>query len=241
MSTKAFDNPAKLVNADDLRTPVQIVGANDLTTEIAEDPEAFAKWQRQTRVAGALKISHDTDAMRERWSHACKVSEQDEAIEMLRRFEHRGKDPVGAMLSGRPGRGKSHLAGRTTQRLRELGEPAVWISTSRMLDDLRDLARGDNAALSVTRYRERLETALWLVMDDLGAERPTDFALEQICTLLDARFNNRDRCKTLITTNLETTDLYDRLGPRAASRLVGLCKGAIVAVPGDDLRLKGVA
>ena len=235
--TGPFNNPAALVGADDLTGPVTLIGVNDLTPEIVEDEATFRAWQSKTRVAGAELISHDTPGMHDAWTTRQEHPGQRNAIDLLMRYEWARREPTGVLLIGRPGRGKSWLAGRSTLRLRALAEPVVWISVARMLDDLRDAARGEQAGLSVTRYRQRLEEASWLVLDDLGAERPTDFAREQLCTLFDTRFDHRKTRKTLITTNLDVEELEDRLGPRATSRLFGLCKNACVEVTGTDLRL----
>jgi DNA replication protein DnaC len=51
-----------------------------------------------------------------------------------------------------------------------------------------------------------------LVLDDLGKERPTEWALEQLFAVINARY---DACKPLIvTTNYGGTDLVRRLTPK---------------------------
>lgn len=84
----------------------------------------------------------------------------------------------------------------------------------------------------------------WLVLDDLGAERPTDWALEAIATLIEERYVGQ--LQTIVTSNYSPSDLIARLGrsdpiigQRIVSRLVESC--LIVTIDRGDLRLKKAA
>ena len=56
-----------------------------------------------------------------------------------------------------------------------------------------------------------------LVLDDLGAEKPSEFSVATLYLILDRRINN---CRqTIITTNLEMQEIEQIFGARIASRL----------------------
>lgn len=80
-----------------------------------------------------------------------------------------------------------------------------------------------------------------LLLDDLGAERPTPFALECLYRVINYRYNHV--LSTIITTNL-TPDMLEKefnasgslLGGRLVSRLAGWVGDKKVILDGEDLR-----
>jgi DNA replication protein DnaC len=71
-----------------------------------------------------------------------------------------------------------------------------------------------------------------LLLDDLGAERVTDFAAGKIADLLDERYDRQ--LPTIITTNNTVEDIAKSYGARTASRL---STGLVLAMVGADRRL----
>jgi len=70
------------------------------------------------------------------------------------------------------------------------------------------------------------------VLDDLGAQRTTDWVREQMNLISNARWSNGR--PTIMTTNTGPDEITATLGPRAASRLLGGALG--IEVDGDDRR-----
>lgn len=71
-----------------------------------------------------------------------------------------------------------------------------------------------------------------LVLDDFGAEKQTEWALQTLYAVLSARIND---CRpTIITSNLSLTELH-RIDPRLASRLGGM---VYFKMEGDDRRIE---
>jgi len=56
-----------------------------------------------------------------------------------------------------------------------------------------------------------------LILDDLGSEKASEFAIQSLYLLIDRR--NRDLKPTIVTTNLSLNEIEDRLNGRIASRL----------------------
>ena len=79
---------------------------------------------------------------------------------------------------------------------------------------------------------DRIASVDVLILDDLGAERPTDWSNERLYSILNRRW--LDQRPTVATTNLQSKELAETLGERAYSRLVG---GACsIRLTGDDRR-----
>ncbi len=89
-----------------------------------------------------------------------------------------------------------------------------------------DIAQG--SLLTSTRCRE----CDLLVLDDFGAERVTDFVLEELERIVDWRY--RSMKPTAVATNFDFKTIIAKYGQRAISRWVGSC--IVVGVTGDDRR-----
>lgn len=80
-----------------------------------------------------------------------------------------------------------------------------------------------------------------LVLDELGASKPTDWVRDTMMQIINTRYN--DKKLTVFTTNFLDTRrapgdelLEDRIGVRLRSRLYEMCK--TVVIEGDDYRKK---
>ena len=85
---------------------------------------------------------------------------------------------------------------------------------------------------------KRAERYDLLALDDLGAERATDWALETLTRLIDTR--TMRGLPTVITSNYRLGELRDLwggvTGQRIASRIAGACD--IAHLGGEDRRLE---
>ena len=99
---------------------------------------------------------------------------------------------VGLLLWGNVGTGKTFAAHCVCNELLQRDEPvSVFItSLSRVLNS------GWDKSDTVTRIRD----APLVVFDDLGAERSSEYALENVFMMVDERY--RARKPTIVTTNL---------------------------------------
>ena len=73
-----------------------------------------------------------------------------------------------------------------------------------------------------------------LVIDDLGAERATDFVREELDRIVDWRY--RDRRPIAVATNLDDREIVAKYGWRAISRWTESCER--VRIEGPDHRAK---
>lgn len=126
-----------------------------------------------------------------------------------------------ALLHGGYGTGKTHLA---IAALNEFGRGHFWKAPD-MLDWIRQRAYGDGVGAEEALSGFREGTGL-LVVDDLGTEKNTDWAGEQMYRILDSRYDMG--LPTIITSNYD----FGRLDGRIKSRF----SGGLVVCEGVDLR-----
>jgi DNA replication protein DnaC len=157
----------------------------------------------------------------------------------------------GLLFLGLPGLGKTHLAAATLKRTIERTNcRGLFYTTPELLALIRNTY---NAAIKSTEsdvIRPVMEVPL-LVLDDLGAERPTDWVEETMNLIVNTRYNYRRA--TIFTTNYQLNlpqgglpfegkdwarfDLKERVGFRLFSRLQEMCE--FLALDGVDYRELG--
>ncbi|HUW15136.1 MAG TPA: ATP-binding protein [Anaerolineae bacterium] len=140
-----------------------------------------------------------------------------------------------ALLWGHTGSGKSHLAAAKFRQWWQLRGPfhyrhnpsPHWWDAASWLESMKEAYKsGENDA-------QRAVHASLLVIDDLGAERDTEWAVEQLGALLRNRYN--ERLPTVVTTNLNP-DQLGKWEPRVASRLLG-SDSLVIHLDVEDRRL----
>lgn len=162
--------------------------------------------------------------------------ENADALEQIRRWVDGYRDlPLPApALHGEQGRGKTHLLTAICTRLVREQEAQVMFRSARSL--LRELQRFDNE-VQVTATWERAKTVDVLALDDLGAQRATDWRHEQLAELIDERYE-RD-LPVLVATNFHPEAWGQMLDERSVSRLRGMTFG--VELRGVDRRTEVAA
>lgn len=73
----------------------------------------------------------------------------------------------------------------------------------------------------------------FLILDDLGAEKSTEWAVETLSLIIDRR--DRDMLPTIVTSNLSLEEIGEKISGRIASRLAN---GKIIKIDMPDYRLK---
>lgn len=148
----------------------------------------------------------------------------------------------GLMLFGGVGVGKTHLAhGVVLEMCAELGRPARFVYWPDYLDRIRACFGSDTHHPEVVRATIAGSAGL-LVIDDMGAEKATDWTREEATKLIDMRY--REGRPVLVTTNLNPGGaagtpmaMVDALGVRTHSRLYDMTD--VVAMGGTDHRVAG--
>ena len=128
-----------------------------------------------------------------------KVSDQNKrafgiAKRYVERFDEMYEKNQGMLFWGDVGTGKSYTAAAIANELIDRMNPVIMTSFVKLLQDMRGFDSDDGS------YIDRLNQAKLLIIDDLGAERGTDYALEKVYDIIDSRY--RSGKPAIFTTNL---------------------------------------
>ena len=150
-------------------------------------------------------------------------------------LEERLGEGRGLWLMGDVGTGKTTLAMLVSKAVAEAGRSVAIYSLPRLLARIRrtyDAEIGEDSYLS---FVGRLTSVDLLHLDDLGAEKRSDWVLEQLYAIVDARYEAQRAM--IVTTNLGQEELEEQIGSRTVSRLVEIC-GDPLPLFGADLRYR---
>jgi DNA replication protein DnaC len=171
---------------------------------------------------------------------------------------------TGLLFTGSVGVGKTHLAvGILKKLVQERGVQGIFCDYRELLKEVQNSYNPSVAATEMGILRPVFEAEV-LVLDELGASKPTEWVWDTVAHILNARYN--DLKTTIITTNYsnlgpletqavqekelqqpDTADgqtaraamkketLGDRIGERMRSRLQEMC--VVVEMYGKDYRV----
>ena len=145
----------------------------------------------------------------------------------------------GLLFYGVPGCGKTMLVAILAQELVSKGKRLIFGDVPTILDELKNTFGGESQSTFEELMRE-LESTDVLILDDLGTENTTDWALERLYVIINNRYNAGK--PIIVTSNYDAEGLIKRfkggvVGKRIVSRLSEMCH--TVEVGGGDRRLKG--
>ena len=108
-------------------------------------------------------------------------------------------DGTGLLFTGSVGLGKTHLAVAILQKLTlEKGVPSLFCDYRELLKQITNSYNSRVESTELEVLKPVFETEV-LVLDELGAAKPTDWVWDTVALILNTRYN--DRRTTIITTN----------------------------------------
>ena len=163
--------------------------------------------------------------------------------------DYPGSSEKGLLFMGPSGVGKTHLAVAALKELIQRGHAGLFCDYRELL---KEIQASYNPASESTEMGilEPIRTVELLVLDDLGASKPSAWVLDIIALVLNARYN--ERRMTILTTNyfdetaapgsgaslpggqrvtVKEDTLADRIGARMRSRLFEMCRTVEVYAP----------
>lgn len=135
-------------------------------------------------------------------------------------FDRHQVSGEGLLMFGNPGNGKSHLAAAIVNAVIPRGKACVFRSVPALLKKLQETYRAD-ARVSESEILAVLQDADLVVLDDLGAEKMTEWAESMLYYIVDQRY--RWRKPLIVTTNCDLEELEERIGTRTFDRLLEMC------------------
>jgi DNA replication protein DnaC len=156
----------------------------------------------------------------------------------------------GIWFLGDVGTGKTTLAMLISKAALEQGHSVAIYSMPKLLARIRRTYEGEPGADSYSQFFDRLTSVDLLHLDDLGAERQTDWVIEQLYSIVNERYEAQK--SIVFTTNAEQLEpkgssadksrskepeleVEKQIGKRTFSRLVEMC-GDPISLFGPDHR-----
>jgi DNA replication protein DnaC len=121
------------------------------------------------------------------------------------------------ILTGRPGTGKTHLAAAIADQLiRETRFVPMYRTVSGILQYIKG-SFDNRATYSEAEAFESLTRPHLLIIDEVGATKPTEFELATLFGVINGRYEQQ--LPTIVISNLMPTELAGAIGERCLDRL----------------------
>jgi DNA replication protein DnaC len=171
-------------------------------------------------------------------SDMARQAETREAVGRVRSFidelDSKLEKGQGLWLFGDTGTGKTTLAMLVSKEALEKGHSVAIYSLPKLLARIRRTYEEEPGQDSYSAFFQRLTSVDLLHIDDFGAEKRSDWVLEQLYALVNERYE--DERTIMLTTNLTVDKLEEQIGQRTVSRLTETCEQ--VPLFGLDRRLE---
>lgn len=144
------------------------------------------------------------------------------------------RENIGLLLHGGAGGGKTFWASALANAMIDHGSSAMITTVPRLVT-----AMSQDYETEKARILERVERVQFLVLDDVGIERKTDYMAEKVFEIIDTRY--RSRRPLIVTTNLTLEEIANPQQmeyKRVFDRIVEMCQPIHVSSEG---RRKAVA
>lgn len=206
----------------------------DLLAWLNRQPYKISDYLIAERIELMREICFAEDDM-QNWTFANDDGGNDKIMGAMRKyaanFDTMKEQGKGLILFGDVGTGKTYAAAAIANALIDTGVPVYMTNFARIADIVSGLFEGRQ------EYYDSLNRFPLLVIDDLAAERKTEYMSEIVYKVIDSRY--RSGLPLIVTTNLTAEELKhpSELGyKRTFSRLLEMCLP--VKVEGKDKRIE---
>lgn len=126
----------------------------------------------------------------------------------------------GMIVYGDAGCGKTHLSIALASALANRGVKVVLKNVPTLFEEIFDTF--NNYDLKTSDVMNPITESDVVILDDLGAEKPSDFVKSKLYYIINTLYNND--ATVIVTSNLENvSDLKDVIGFRSYDRLIEMC------------------
>lgn len=200
------------------------------------EDEQFHRWQREEAIR-MMRQAAFPDMKHLDWRFESDDQKNPELSEALARYAENWDDMrrenLGLLLYGPVGTGKTFFAACIANALIDRGIPALMTSFNRVVNTAMGMYEGRQ------EYLDRVTGTPLLILDDLGAERDSEYMQEQVYNIVDARY--RAGKPLIVTTNIDLEEIKNprtQQYKRIYDRVLEMCHP--VEVPGTSRRRAAV-
>lgn len=223
MTREPNDEPKAATQADDESSSVL-------------SPDEQREFMRQMRLRRS-QIPHIFQAKTLKSFDTRGSAERKALVQMAREYvdSFGRRDPPGAILHGVTGSGKTHILAAILHELMDRSHEVLFYGVPDLFKDIRGTF-DKQAEFDEDELLEQVARVEVLALDDLGAEKTSEWVLDRLYWIINERYCNGR--PTLITTNHDwPDDLEKAVGRRITSRLAEMCN-VIGPFPHEDWRMK---
>lgn len=203
------------------------------------DRERFKKQKQREKEQEIERLKRSCFISKSQWAYTFDnyKGEKDKSYTIaknyVKEYEQMKKENIGLLFCGTVGSGKTYLACCIANALIE--EYMIRVKIRNFAQIINDLQKS-GFDLDKNEYIESLTNVSVLILDDLGIERDTSYAKEQVYNIVNSRYLKQK--PTIFTTNLPYEKIqnsddgveYERI----YSRIIEMC--IPVKVMGEDFR-----
>lgn len=203
------------------------------------------KQEYQERLSTLIKKSHLGERFRKRTFNTFKINKNNKeffetCLKYAERFSEIKEDGTGIILSGSCGVGKTHLAAAIAHELMKQGYQPIFGTLISLLERVKSTYNTKSSKETDEEIINSYINCSLLIIDDLGKEKPSEWTLEKLYQVLNARYE--DNKPIIITTNYSMDKLIERLtvnnnnetAEATVSRIYEMCQG--INMQGNDYR-----
>lgn len=202
----------------------------ELEKQKAEEQEQRNK-EREWRIESMRSSGIQDKLLRSsRFKNATKTENIEACYKYAKKWEKAKEQNIGLLMWGAKGTGKTFLASCIANHLIDQDIPVLMTSFPRIL----------NSGFDKTELVERINKTPLVIIDDLGAERQSEYALETVFYVIDERYKAKK--PLIVTTNMHLSEIkkgaegkdvaYARIYDRILEMCVPMCFN------GDSIRHK---
>lgn len=218
---------------EELRRPYCLCACE--AERLRKEEEERKEQERLKKIEKIRRRCFQDEAMRN-WTFANDDMSNEKITKVMQKYVENffelKKQGKGLLLYGQCGTGKTYAACEVANALIDRGYSVLVTNFARVLNELQ-------ATYEKQEYIDNINRNALLILDDLGIERDTQFAREQVYNIIDARY--RAGLPMIITTNLtmdkiKATQDIDNM--RIYDRILERCFP--VEINGENKRRKAV-